>query len=196
MLVVDIVKFIKPNKLSLPPKKLGTIANAPPEDWYCKEFYRASDKILQGGVLWSPEYGNGRIKQGGSLDFYLAAKKWGLEFIREGDRIRSHYKRFQPGGNYHKWISDGHLLAWVLIDFRTTIPTVPHPGKFFNSESSKLSLFYRIPWPLLRLLRSKFYHRPDFRSHPERSRSRISTIQRMKVASSWYQLAQHAAPMC
>lgn len=132
MLVVDIIKFIKPNKLSLPPKKPGTIANAPPENWYCKEFYRASDKILQGGVLWSPEYGNGRVKQGGSLDFYLAVKKWGLEFMREGDRIRSYYKRFQPGGNCHKWISDGHLLAWVLIDFRTTIPTVPHPGKFFN----------------------------------------------------------------
>lgn len=137
MLVVDILRFIKPKKLSLPPKKPGPNLNAPREDWYGKEFYRASDNILQGAVLWSPEFGNGGVKQGGSLDFYLAVKKWGFEFTREGDRLRSHYMRFQPGGNYYKWISDGDLLAWVLIDFRSTIPAVSHPGKRSRFDSSR-----------------------------------------------------------
>ena len=92
---------------------------------------------MQGAVLWSPEFGNGGVKQGGSLDFYLAVKKWGFEFTREGDRLRSHYMRFQPGGNYYKWISDGDLLAWVLIDFRSTIPAVSHPGKRSRFDSSR-----------------------------------------------------------
>lgn len=102
-----------------------------PEDWYGKEFYPASDKVSQGAVLWSPEFGNSGVKIGGSLDFSLATKKWGLEFTQEGDRLRTHYTRFQPSGNYHKWITDGDLVAWALIDSRRTIPTIPHPGKRF-----------------------------------------------------------------
>ncbi|KAF8243921.1 hypothetical protein K440DRAFT_663821 [Wilcoxina mikolae CBS 423.85] len=109
-LAIDIIKFMKPSKLSLPPEQPGTSHSAPPEDWYRKEFYRASDNILDGGMLWSPEFGDSGVKKGGSLDFYQAAKKWGLEFTREGDRLRSHYGRFQDGGNYHRWIADGELL--------------------------------------------------------------------------------------
>jgi hypothetical protein len=128
-LAIDIIKFMKPSKLLLAPKQPGTSQCAPPEDWYRKEFYRASDNVLDGGILWSPEFGSGGVKKGGLLDFYLAAKKWGLEFTREGDRLRPHYARFQDGGNYRRWIVDGVLLDWVLIDFRTTEPTVRHIGK-------------------------------------------------------------------
>lgn len=131
MLTVEILRFFRPEKLASPPKAPGILLGIPPEDWYGKEFYSASDKVSQGSVLWSPEFGNSGVKSGGSLDFYLAAKKWGLEFTREGDRLRTHYARFQPGGNYHKWITNGDLVAWALIDFRRTNPTIPHPGKRF-----------------------------------------------------------------
>ena len=96
-----------------------------------KEFYPASDNVSQAAVLWSPEFGNSGVKTGGSVDFSLATKKWGLEFTQEGDRLRTHYTRFQPSGNYHKWITNGDLVAWALIDSRRTIPTIPHPGKRF-----------------------------------------------------------------
>ena len=131
MLTVEILRFFRPDKLASPPKAPGMSHGLPPEDWYGKEFYSASDKVSPGAILWSPEFGNSGVKNGGSLDFYLAAKKWGLEFTREGDRLRTHYARFQPGGNYNKWITDGDLVAWALIDFRRTIPTIPHPGKLF-----------------------------------------------------------------
>lgn len=129
MLTVEILKFFRPEKLASPPKAPGISHGIPPEDWYGKEFYSASDKVSQRAVLWSPEFGNSGVKNGGSLDFYLAAKKWGLEFTREGHCLRTHYARFQPGGNDHKWITNGDLVAWALIDFRRTIPTIPHPGK-------------------------------------------------------------------
>ena len=108
---------MKPSKLS--------IDYALPEDRYRKEFYRASGTILDGGVLWSPEFNDRRVKKGGSLDFYLIAKKWGLEFMREEAQL----------SRYHQWIRTGELLDWVLIDFRSTIPTLPHPGKHKGSLS-------------------------------------------------------------
>jgi len=98
---------MKPSKFLLAPKHPGTSECAPPEDWYHKEFYRASDNVLDGWILWSPEFGISGVKKGGLLDFYLAAKKRGLEFTREGDRLHSHYSHFQDDGT----IIDGSLMA-------------------------------------------------------------------------------------
>jgi hypothetical protein len=125
---------MSPTKLSLPPKRPGNTSNAvPPEAWYSKEFYCASDKILNGGVLWSPEFGDGGVKKGGSLDFYLADKKWGMELTRESDRLKSHWERFQPDGNYNRWIFDGELLDWIISD--STSPTHPdHHQQTDNPE--------------------------------------------------------------
>jgi len=110
-LALDIIKYMDPFKLSLPPKQPGSSHGAPPEDWYRKQFYRASENIFDGGILWSPEFGDSGVKKGGALDFYLAAKKWSLEFTREGDRLKSHYSRFQDG----ETIIDGSLMAsyWI-----------------------------------------------------------------------------------
>jgi hypothetical protein len=72
--------------------------------------------------------GWGREKRG-SLDFYLADKKWDMELTRESDRLKSHWERFQLGGNYNRWIVDGELLDRIILDFRKTKPTFRHPGK-------------------------------------------------------------------
>ncbi len=129
-LVVEIIKQMNPSKLALPPKVPQTqCATPPPEDWFGKEFYSASEHILKGGVLWSPEFGMKGVKGGGAIDFYLESKKWGVEITRNGDQLSSHYGRFQTGGNYHRWILDGTLADWVLLDFRSTIPINKHIGK-------------------------------------------------------------------
>ena len=123
-LVVEIIKQMNPPKV--PQTQCAT---PPPEDWFGKEFYCASEHILNGGVLWSPEFGMKGVKGGGAIDFYLESKKWGVEITRNGDQLSSHYGRFQTGGNYHRWILDGTLADWVLLDFRSTIPINKHIGK-------------------------------------------------------------------
>lgn len=129
-LVVETIKQMNPSKLALPLKVPRTqCATQPPEDWFGKEFYCASERILNGGVLWSPEFGIKGVKGGGAIDFYLESKKWGVEMTRDGEQLSSHYGRFQPGGNYHRWIWDGTLADWVLLDFRSTIPFNKHIGK-------------------------------------------------------------------
>lgn len=102
MLIVEILHFFWPKKLASPPKAPGILHGISHKDWYEKEFYSASNKVSQESVFWSPEFGNSEVKSVGSLNFYLAAKKWRLKFTQEGDRLRTYYARFQLGGNYHK----------------------------------------------------------------------------------------------
>lgn len=75
---------------------------------------------MNGGVLWSPEFGMKGVKGGGAIDSYLGSHKWGVEITRDGIQLASHYGRFQPGGNYHLWVLDGALTDWVLLDFFTS----------------------------------------------------------------------------
>ncbi len=89
--------------------------------------------ILDGGVLWSPEFGIKGVKGGGAIDFYLGSHKWGMEVTRDGDQLNGHYNRFQEGGNYHRWIVDGELLDWLLLDFRSAIPSTKHSSKYSTS---------------------------------------------------------------
>lgn len=92
---------------------------------------------MSGGVLWSPEFETKGVKRRGALDFYLASNKWGAELTRDGCQLTSHYGRFQPGGNYHRWILDGELMDWVLLDFRSTIPKNEYGGNHNPSHSSR-----------------------------------------------------------
>ena len=51
----------------------------------------------------------------GFLDFYVNnGLEWGVELLREGDRMGEHAKRFVDGGTYE----DIPLEHWVIIDFR------------------------------------------------------------------------------
>ena len=54
MLTVEILRFFRPDRLAYPPKAPGISNVIPPEDWYGKEFYSASDKVSPGAILWSP----------------------------------------------------------------------------------------------------------------------------------------------
>lgn len=129
VLIVDIIKSMNPAKLALPPKEPGISLGTPPVDWYDKEFYRASEKITPGSILWSPQWGSAGVDKGGLVDYYLQDKKWALELLREGNRARSHCERFLSGGNYHDWILGGDVVDWAVIDFGTSQPGAPHPGQ-------------------------------------------------------------------
>jgi len=62
----------------------------------------------------------------GRVDFYIPVKEWGVELVREGDRLAQHSGRFSSKGPYKK---DLPLSDYVILDCRQTHPQVPHPGK-------------------------------------------------------------------
>jgi hypothetical protein len=64
----------------------------------------------------------------GRIDFFIRSKKWGVELLREGDRLHEHNSRFTTS-EYGTWVQDGSMKAYILIDFRSKKPTKARSGK-------------------------------------------------------------------
>ncbi|KAJ7602051.1 hypothetical protein DFH06DRAFT_1024354, partial [Mycena polygramma] len=89
-----------------------------PEAAYVHEFYRACNEMTGGGGLWlSPEFGTSQGRAG-RVDFYVGSKRWGIEFLREGDDIEGHLARFNEEGAYYPWTVAGTIQEWVVVDCR------------------------------------------------------------------------------
>jgi hypothetical protein len=96
------------------------------EAQYQQEFYRALYSLTGGACTVSPEYGGQASSEtGGRIDFFIESKGWGIELLRDGDRIAGHEKRFRKGGAYHPWLTAGTMKKYVILDFRKTIPQKP-----------------------------------------------------------------------
>ena len=126
-LAIDAIMQFRPRQLSDAPRSSAGYT-PPPEDQYQKEFYRCLFTILDGRVVLSPEYAIRTGTKGGTIDFLVARKKWGLELLRYGDRLVGHMERFKPGGQYFSMIESGDMEEYIVLDFRDTQPTKPHPG--------------------------------------------------------------------
>lgn len=92
-----------------------------PEAQYQDEFYRCAHRISRGAILHS-EFGTGT----GRVDFHVFSRQWGIELIRDGDRLAQHFERFDAQGAYGANLV---LKDWIILDFRTTTPRVAHPRK-------------------------------------------------------------------
>jgi hypothetical protein len=99
----------------------------PVEALFQDEFYHAFKSLLGNGVGISSEWQRG---VGGRIDFRILDPKWGVEFLSEGTAktLEEHYKRFEPDGQYHWWISNDWIRDWVVIDCRSSPPRAY--GKF------------------------------------------------------------------
>ena len=84
------------------------------------EFYRSCYEILGNTIFLLSEYSAVGLR--GRIDFYIPSAKWGIELVRDGDRLQQHIDRFLFGGFYYEWIERGDLEAYILIDFRTSKP--------------------------------------------------------------------------
>ena len=128
-LAVDAIMQFQPRQLSDPPRSLAG-NTLPMEDQYQKEFYRCLFTILDGRVVISPEFIVKAGIKGGTIDFLVARKKWGLELLRDRDRDRlvEHMKRFEPGGQYFSMIQPGNMEQYIVLDLTVTQPTKPRPG--------------------------------------------------------------------
>jgi len=91
----------------------------PPDAQFQDEWYCAFNSLLGPGHAISSEwscYGNGRI------DFRIVGPAWGIELLRDGDRLAEHCNRFLDKGKYYRWIVNGLIKDWIVLDCRHSDP--------------------------------------------------------------------------
>jgi hypothetical protein len=111
--------------------KLSTAGKARPlEAQYRDEFYRAFNAVVPCGVPISSEWSRHRD---GRIDFWIPQKKWGVELLRDHDRVDERCNRFQKGGRYYPWIKAGMLKDWIIIDCATSLSTSGMQSHFVNA---------------------------------------------------------------
>ncbi|KAL4792345.1 hypothetical protein BDV19DRAFT_380867 [Aspergillus venezuelensis] len=74
----------------------------PLEAAYQDEYYRCFNLIAGRGVSICSEWSRTRDEE---------------------DRVHEHLSRFQKGGRYHSWITDGIISDWIIINCANSLPT-------------------------------------------------------------------------
>ena len=142
-LVIDVVYGFFPSYLSGERRVNPEYIQRPPEAQYQDEFYWSCYNISNGSLKTSPEFSTAE----GRIDFYIPSKNWGVEFLRNGDRLKGHNDRFLPSGPYgaNLVISD-----YIILDCRAKWPRDQHPGMCITCQSIHLlffqaNLMHRLP---------------------------------------------------
>ena len=119
-LAIDVIKGFTPGFLGEQRIGPGCI-QSPPEAQYQDEFYRSCHTRWKGSLTTFPEFGtkNGRVY------FYIPSKQWGVELLREGNRLDDHSSRFSESGAYGKYLT---LKDYIMLDCRTSRPRLSHGG--------------------------------------------------------------------
>ena len=138
--VKDTVSWFRPSQLDVSDRRVGSTNHRPPEAQYQDEYYRCVHTLTQGNVRISPEYAAAAGSRPGRIDFFIPSMKWGIEVTRDGSKLEEHNARFADDGAYGKWLKTSDMDDYVLLDFRSTMPTRSHPGKRVAAIS---------PWPVL-----------------------------------------------
>ena len=122
--VVDVISLFSPRMLSTT-RRVSSAGHVqrPPEAQYQDEFYRCCHTHSNGSLITFPEFGTAK----GRVDFYIPAKQWGVELLRDGNQLEKHSGRFSSQtGSYGTTLS---LTDCIILDFRTTQPGVHHPRR-------------------------------------------------------------------
>lgn len=167
-LVIDAIRSMNPRHLSDPPRSLSR-ESLPLEDQYQKEFYRSFYTLVDGNVVISPEYVVKTGKGGGTIDFLLPSEKWGIELLRNRNKVVEHMERFTASGAYHAMIDSDVMKHYIVLDFSTSMPQKSRPGMPFIlshscftkvlSNSMSRVLWSPIPCCVLRTIPTCQYHR-------------------------------------
>ena len=117
---IEVIKGFIPKFLG--ERRIGPACiQSPPEAQYQDEFYRSCHALWRLSLTTFPEFGT----RNGRVDFYIPTKQWGVELLREGDRLQQHSCRFSPSGAYGKYLT---LSDYIILDFRTSKPRLTHTG--------------------------------------------------------------------
>ena len=117
-----VIRKISPLNLVEQPQ-VGPSVQFVPDAQFQDEMYRACLSHAKDCVVSFPEFGTKR----GRIDFFIPSKKWGIELLRNGDRLSSHMKRFTEG-EYGRWIRTGFMNDYIILDFRTNPPRANYRG--------------------------------------------------------------------
>ena len=117
-LVMASLKFFQRINLSQTRVRTGGLAV---EAGYQDELYRACWELLGKKLHLTSEYSPPGYS--GRIDFFVQSSKWGIELVRNGDRLKGHIEQFLSNGRYHPWILKGLMKEYILVDFRITTPT-------------------------------------------------------------------------
>lgn len=113
-------KFSRTGLLLSRTKRLGASAQVrPPEAQFQDEWYRAFNSLLGHGHAISSEWSQSRD---GRIDFRIVGPAWGIELLRDGDRLAEHCNRFSATGAYYRWIANNWIKDWIILDCRHSRP--------------------------------------------------------------------------
>lgn len=112
--------------------QLGTAAVIGPlEAAYENEFYRVLQQILGFSSKVVSEWSGANDNH---VDFRIEEPGWGIEILREGNRLGEHCQRFVAAGRYTPWITKGLVKDWIVIDCRTSGP------RQYSKSTTRLAL--------------------------------------------------------
>jgi hypothetical protein len=123
-LVVNIIRAFSPRALSTEQRIDPGCIQRPPEAQYQDEFFRCCHSFSKGSLVTFPEFGT---KQG-RVDFYIPTKQWGVELLRNGDRLAQHSGRFSQTESYGTSLI---VSDYIILDCRTTYAMKSHPREIF-----------------------------------------------------------------
>ena len=91
----------------------------PHEALYQDEFYRCYKALLGSSSAISSEWARPGC---GRIDFKIPGTGWGVELVRDSDRLSDHCQRFESGGTYYPLVCDGSLKDWLILDCTRKTP--------------------------------------------------------------------------
>jgi hypothetical protein len=133
-LAVKVISGFSPSLLSAERRIGPGCIQRPLEAKYHDEFYRSCQEYSNGLLRTFSEFGTTK----GRADFYIPSMQWGVELLREGDRLEQHSGRFSQSGSYASTLL---LSDYIILDFRNTWPEHPHPSKCTICLSIHFSFF-------------------------------------------------------
>jgi hypothetical protein len=89
-LVINVISIFSPRVLSTPREIGSGRVQRLPEAQYQDEFYRCCHTYSKNSLITFPEFGTAK----GRADFYIPAKKWGVELLRDASQLAQHCGRF------------------------------------------------------------------------------------------------------
>ena len=82
------------------------------------------------------------------IDFFIKQKKWGLELLRDRDRLVEHMELFEPEGQYYSMIKSRKMEEYIVLDFTVLRPAKARPGITLILSLASTDLLFRICTPL------------------------------------------------
>lgn len=129
------ISNFKPSRMHIPIRRVGAPSPVTrlPEAQYQDEFYRAVFSVTAGSVRISPEFASATgADVVGRIDFFIPVVKWGIEIMRDGNRLFEHDSRSKASGAYGAWLKSGDMADYILLDCRMSVPRMCHPSTKFD----------------------------------------------------------------